>query len=377
MTPIEHIKRRLKGFAPAEPSAPDLVWSNNGECCPIEAQMFPAPELLLFLLRGICEFPLGYRGDKTHWIVPFTYKGINYAVSHEKFGLRIYVSKGSEAKPQEVLGKLKKALESAEKHILRDFANEQIQNGNITIYNQFNQLDGQYRYFRDKAKSAYTPQEDMDTSEDVVRSIAKVMSMHFEASRDGGYNSLAMIDAYFSRLEHFLVLALPFVGYDRQKENLSEFVGLIWSDKIRRVLNIADSTTQQHYYALVQVKEKYRNTFAHGGFEKNGQSFFFHLGQFGAIPASMSGRRDSVHFNFFPIDKETFEGVCILLDAFDTYLSNEVLSDAWKFAQSGLNLAMDEKNLSELLEVIKDPDTYDAWIDRQSCLSDMYANADY
>nr|WP_321461208.1 hypothetical protein [uncultured Vibrio sp.] len=66
-----------------------------------------------------------------------------------------------------------------------------------------------------------------------------------------------------------------------------------------------------------------------------------------------------------------------MLDAFDTYLSNEVLSDAWKFAQSGLNLALDEKNLSELLEVIKDPDTYDAWIDRQSCLSDMYANADY
>lgn len=63
----------------------------------------------------VCEFPLGDRRDKTHWIVPFTYKGVNYSLSHEKFGLRFYIEKDVDSKSKEVLGKIQKALESAEK----------------------------------------------------------------------------------------------------------------------------------------------------------------------------------------------------------------------------------------------------------------------
>jgi hypothetical protein len=377
MTPFEHIKRRLKDFEPARSDSPDLVWGGSGERFSIEASQFPVPNLLLFILHGVCEFSLGYRDEKTHWIVPFTYKGTDYAISYEKSGLRFYVTNCSETKPEEVLGKLHKAIESAEKHFLSDIANEQVKKGNVTIANQFNRLDSQYRYFREKAEFSYSPQQDEGSDKDVVNIITNILNMQFEASRDGGYNALAMIDGYFSRLEHFLVLALPFVGYDRKQENLAEFVGLIWSEKLRRVLNISETKTQQHYDVLVRIKEKYRNTFAHGGFEKSGQSFFFHLSKFGAIPASMSGMRDSVHFNYFPIDKEGFMGLCSLLDAFDAYLSDVVLSEAWKFAQSGLDLAMDENNLQELLQASKDPDAYDAWIERKSNLSDMYSNADY
>lgn len=79
---------------------------------------------------------------------------------------------------------------------------------------------------------------------------------------------MAMIDAYFSRLEHFLVLALPFVGYKRDSDDLSQFIGSLWSDKFRRIFEIKNKEVQQHYDVLVGIKEKYRNTFAHGGFEK-------------------------------------------------------------------------------------------------------------
>lgn len=186
-----------------------------------------------------------------------------------------------------------------------------------------------------------------------------------------------MIDAYFSRLEHFLVFALAFTNYERDKDNLAKFVGSIWSDKFRRILDVKDKNTQQHYDALVEVKEKYRNTFAHGGFEKNGQSFFFHLENFGPIPASMSGLRDSVHFNYFPIDKAGFENICNVFDDFDNYLSTKVLPEAWKFTNSGLNMAFDQESLNELLRVSEDTDVYDAWLEKQCYLLDMYTNADY
>ncbi|WLE95987.1 MAG: hypothetical protein QTN59_15035 [Candidatus Electrothrix communis] len=372
MTAIEHLKRRLRDFSPSLPDAPNLSWENNGERCTIDAKQFPVPNLLLYLLCEVCEFPLGDRSDKTHWIVPFTYKGVNYSVSHEKFGLRFYVEKDSDSKPDEVLGKIQKAVESAEKYILSDVAKKQIAKGNVTICNRFNSLNNRYNYFRQCANSAYSPKNDSKENEDFLG-----LNNKFSASRDGGYNALAMIDAYFSRLEHFLVLAFPFVDYNRDSDDLSKFIGSLWSDKFRRIFELQDKEVQKHYDVLVGIKEKYRNTFAHGGFEKNGQSFYFHLDKFGAIPASMSGLRDSVHFSFFPIDKDGFESVCSLFDSFDTYLSNTALPKVWKFAESGLDLTLDEANLTELLSATEDAEVYDVWIKNQCDLSDIYVNADY
>lgn len=372
MTPIEHVKLRLKDFAPAISDSPILVLG-----VPIEVRQFPVPNLLLYLLHGLCEFSMGYRGEKTHWIVPFSYKGVNYAIAHEKFGLRLYEQSGAETKPAEVLGKLQKSLELAERHILNELATSQIANGNVTIANNFNKLGAQYDYFRQRAIAAYVPDKDFQDRKDASFDLTDILNCQFGASREGGFNALAMIDAYFSRLEHFLVLSLPFAGYARETDNLAEFVGLLWSQKFRRILDSSKLAVNQHYEALVGVKEKFRNTFAHGGFEKNGQSFFFHLNKFGAIPASMSGVRDSVHFNFFPIDKEGFESICGIFDEFDAYLSSTATPNAWKLAESGLDLSFDSENLFELLNAAENTEDFDAWITKQSSLNDMYINADY
>ena len=395
MTPTEHIKRQLKDFAPRRESAPELIWGNsefttsprfgdsapewiwdNSERCSIPRSKFPTPNLLRFLLQGICEFTLERPEEKMHWLIQFTYKGEDCAISHEKFGLYFYTVKNTEAKLKEILGKLEKALISAEKNILKDVADQQIKDGNITISNQFNQLDDRYHYFREQAKSNYAPPKIKDDIKD-IREAVKLLRSQSKTSPEGGYNALAMIDAYFSRLEHLLVLALPFSNYDRGQDDLKTFVGKNWSEKLKHILTIRDPKTKNHYDTLDKIKEKYRNTFAHGGFEKENQSFFFYLENIGIVPASMSGRKDSVHFNHFPIDKEIFENICSQLDAFDKYLSDPALPNAWKFAQSGLNLAMDNENLKEILKAAKDPNTFDAWIERQQDLSDRYTNAEY
>ncbi|MEO9275143.1 hypothetical protein ABFY09_09780 [Marinomonas sp. 5E14-1] len=376
MTAIESIKRQLKDFAPQKDRKPDWIWDGNTKRFSIPRDQFPTPNLLRFLLQGVCEFTLERPEEKMHWIIPFTYKGESCAISNEKFGLYFYSVKNSEAKPKEVLGKLEKNLKSAEKNILKDFAKQQIKDGNITISNQFNQLDNRYHYFREQAVSNYTPQKIKGDIKSIKETI-KLLRLESNASHEGGYNALAMIDAYFSRLEHFLVLALPFSNYDREQGDLTKFVSKNWSGKLKHILNIRESKTKNHYDTLNEIKEKYRNTFAHGGFEKEGQSFFFHLGDIGIVPASISGRKHSVHFNHFPIDKEIFENICSQLDAFDKYLSDSVLQNAWKFALSGLNLAMDDDNLQDMLEAAKNPDMFDAWIERQQDLSDRYTNAEY
>ncbi|WP_200383123.1 hypothetical protein [Thiococcus pfennigii] len=130
---ISNIKLRLRDFSAPKPDAPDLVWGTEGQRISIERYQFPIPNLLLFILHGVCGFSLGWRGEKMHWCVPFAYKGINCTIAFEKFGLRLYIDKlKNEINPKEVLGKLEKAIGSAEKHILSALAQQQITAGNIT-----------------------------------------------------------------------------------------------------------------------------------------------------------------------------------------------------------------------------------------------------
>lgn len=383
-TLLNHINFRLEEFTPPLDTKPDVVWDENSKCQRIDSQQFPVPRLLYFLLTRIFKLPTRSLGEKMHWNVAFAYKNNNYAITHEKFGLRLYMENKTEVKPKEVLGKLKKSLEKVEKDYLSSFAKEQISKGNITINNHFIKLDNQYKYFRDKATFEYAPKEINNSVDnenisplELVNSLAARINEKWSSIRAGQYNTLAMIDAYYSRLEHLLVLALPFSKYDREKDNLSNFVGSLWSEKLRRILNFADKEVQHHYNALVKIKEKFRNTFAHGGFEKNGQSFYFHIDGIGAIPASMSGITESVHFDLFPIEKTGFEEICAIFDEFDHYLSNTAFPEAWKYAESGLDLALDERNLGQLLDVIDDPQHYEEWIERMLYWNDQYDNADY
>lgn len=186
MTPLDHIKLRLKNFTAASPTSPDLVWEDSGTCSKINSNQFPVPQLLLFLLQGVCGLSRGYRGEKMHWIVPFTYNGYNYAISDEKFGLYFYAEKGQNVKKQEILGKLQKAIEVVEKHILNKIANDQILNGNVSIYNQFNALSSHYDYFRQNAVLAYSPNEDLSITKNDFSSVGLLINNSFRASREGG-----------------------------------------------------------------------------------------------------------------------------------------------------------------------------------------------
>jgi hypothetical protein len=375
-TEINNIKMRLKDFSHTDVKAPDLIWKKESQRISVNRDEFPIPQLVIFLLNGVCGFPLGPRGDKTHWIVPFTYCGIECAFSHEKFGLRLYIEGGHRDKESEILGKLRKAVEVTEKKILTNMAKDQIATANITIANRFNQLGNIYKHFREHAAICYGVLKKEGDSRD-MEGVMKAMNDSFRANYEGSYNALAMIDAFFSRLEHFLVLALAFSSFDPETDNLSNFVGKIWSSKFNRIIPLTEPMAKNFYDKLVEVKEKYRNTFAHGGFEKKGASFYFHLSGFGAIPANMSGHRNSVHFNLFPLEENSYNSVCALFDDFDNWLKDEALPAAWKFSESGLNLRFDKKYLDKLLEVSTDATIFEEWLVRESYLADMYDNADY
>lgn len=372
----------LKDFNQAHPTL-DIVYQRKTKRSTIDTNIFPDPNLLLFLLIEICNFSRRTREEKMHWNVAFIYKNMNYAITHEKFGLRLYEEIDNTINQNEVLGKLNKILRFVEKNALNDIAKQKILEGNITIVNQFNKIDNQYKYFRNRAKTEFTPEENKVTNlgtkdiSNFMKNAMDLINRESAAKQKGQYNTLAMIDAYFSRLEHLLVLALPFFNYDRNNENISVFVGLNWSDKLKRILDFSNVEIQKHYSALVLIKEKYRNTFAHGGFEKNGQSFYIDLGPYGAIPASLSGVKNSIHFKIFPIDQNVYVEICSIFDGFDQYLSSIAMPQVWIYALSSLHLSLSESYLKDMLEQSDDINDFEDWIDHMHDMNDRYYNADY
>lgn len=375
---LEAIRRTLKDFARTEDGPGGTKKGVDFVTNKIDRNLFPSSGLLFFLLNGLCGFPSRPRGDKTHWDIPFKFKGVHCGIKKMKFGLWLNIDRDKQdtINPNEILRKLNKAIKIAETKILQSISQEQIKNGNITVENMFHRLRIRYDFFREQADLCFS-KKGKEQPGPYCDYISGSMNNGIQVKEKLVNYSLAMIDAYFSWLEHFFVLSLPFVSFDRRKDDLSVFVGKFWSEKMKRVLDIENPFGKKFYDQLTQIKERYRNTFSHGGFEKEGASFFFHLPGFGAIPAKMSGYRHSVHFNYYPIEVENFQEICAFFDDFDKWLEETALPFAWKYAYSGLNLNFGEEALKKMLCAASCMKDFDKWLDIQSEIETMVLNADY
>lgn len=358
----ENWKLRLKDFQP-DTETSDIRYDCDTEIVEVEPEMFPCPNLIFFMLHGLCDFPLGDPGDKTRWVIPFTYKGVRCAISDGKWGVCLDISKEQERnfEANELLNILSRTIKIVERAELTEFSKAQIDSANIAIINCFTDLRRMYYYFRLQAEKLY---EEAESSKDLAVFNLKLTS---------AYNALAMINAYFSWLEHFLVLALAFSSYDREADNLRKFLDKNWTDKFKRILNIEEPKCQVFYNQLKNIKEKYRNTYSHGGFENKGVSFLFHLDGYGFVPGSMSSFRDSVHFGYSPITLEKFNLVCSLFDDFDEWLKAESLSKAWKFAESGLYLRFDKLGLEQIKASLESDQTFEEWLKKEQYYAAMHA----
>ena len=143
----------MKDFSPDEDHEINIIEESNYIRYSVEEKELPLPEIVYFILIYFLEFQPGYRGEKTHWIISFKYKGYRFSLSSMKLGLYLYIShkqKKNIINPREILGKFKKATLYFQKKILEPLAQNQIKDGNVTIINKFHQLNGMYKYFREQ-----------------------------------------------------------------------------------------------------------------------------------------------------------------------------------------------------------------------------------
>lgn len=339
-------------------------------------ERFPLPELVLLILRDVLGLPEDMPLDKTRWTIPFAYDGSFYVAELRRFGFTIITEKrhppGSRL-TNEVLGALGQAAGVVEAH-LEAFAAAQAKEGAVTVRNDFGTFDETYRFFRARAAAAYgepTPPPKVVRNEDGTSTSEHDL---FKPQREGGHYAGAMMNAYFSRTEHFLVLSLAFTSLDLGGGALVDFIRKKWSEKMRSLFDLPrDKTAKLLHERIKSLRDSLRNPLSHGGFEQGHRSMYFHVPGVGAMPARMTRRKDGVHFVFAPIGHRSFEDICALLDEFDVYLAKR-LPYAWAWAESGLDVAYDSKSRAWYASGMPSRDAFERVIESTARGEDRHNN---
>ncbi len=337
---------------------------------------FPPADMVFLTFVNLCGHTYAGRFEKVAWSIAFTYKSVPFAFSLQKFGLRLY--HGKDASPtqelcEEMIRALSKAMVIIAK-LMEPVVAAQVSAGNVTIANSFPQLNNMYGYFRKQAKEHF---EVKPPNSDGPQNLGALLSAAMLRDSAAGFNTVAMIDAYFSRLEHLLVILLAFCGYERDKHDLIRIVSGFWSDKYKTIFNLeTDATAKNLYDRLSQLRERQRNPIAHGNFQKDGKSLYFHFGGVGAISCHLSNSEDRPKALFFA-DRFDFEKACALFDELDKYLAEGIAKYGFRYASSGLNIAFDEKNIAKYRAAASDEDTFSEFLKGESYIADMHANMDW
>jgi hypothetical protein len=308
------------------------------------------PYIVFIIFVYIKKFGFGGRWEKVAWEIPVLYKGFPFILTHQKFGFRILSNTDSEEVTSlaiEAMQQINKAISIAEVLITPIIENE-VKSKNLTLPNDFNSLESRYKYFRKQADKKYKivrqyiPMK-LSLSISTVPTPAKA----YRALDTGKYYVSALLDAYFSMLENFLVLALPFINsVDLSTLNIEGIIRANWKDKFKLIFDFgSDVPAMKMYEKLIKLKEDLRNPFSHGYFLSGGQSIFVHMPHLGAIPMRLTQTSKKLNYRVDAIPPQ-YENICSVLDESLLFISkHQKTKFAYMYLKSGLSIAYDEKSV--------------------------------
>ena len=372
-------KTVLRDFGQPVPRE-DRVYSLPTFIVSFEPGEAPVPVLLRYALTLIGirhEGPV----EKVAWWVTFTYKGYPCELSHEKFGVRLRVGGDlDEGQALKLLTTMKKKLVSAVKKVealLAETAGDTLNAGDVTVVNQHLHLRRAYDYFRRRATDPDLVEDRSESGKSDTGEWWSFLSGKNVMALNASHDLVAAISAFMSMLEHDLVLALPFVGFDPSEDELTKIIGDRWGEKWRRVIGQDDPEAVKLHKRLVEVVERWRNPYSHGGFEKgHGATVYLHTAGLGALRVGLTGIRDSPLFAFHSVSETDIEGVFELFDEIEGYLAR-VLAPAVQWIDSGLEVRFDEVFRAEVMHRLELEGNLEKLIDEHAYDQDVIENMDF
>jgi len=357
---------------------------------------FPVPELLLMLLRNLMGWSWSGHGEKVRWTVYGSVDGAPIGFELRKFGLRILYTDDPKPNYKSLVGRLHAGLRVLES-VLAIYAKGQLNVGNLSIENRHAQFENRYRFFRWKADKSFKKADPARVKKNEKKkrkrkhgkstgeidggifSLTDGINKTWRARSAGFYYSAAMVDAYFSCLEHQAILLRAFTGQAMQEGDVLDLINAKWDTKLKGIIDF-----DQDYEAGIclgrmrQIKARVRNPFAHGGMENDGASLMFHVPNLGALPANLSAIKDSVQFSFFPIEENRHSDICATFDDLDTLLRSSELEGPYRLMNAGIDPSFDADTLAKYAGLHRaGTDALEQFIDRWAYEWERHANMDY
>ena len=324
----------------------------------VERHNLPIPSIARATLLCLGCYDAG-RSEKVAWRIPFQLDGNPCFLEDQKFGVNLHAWLPSTSTEGEVaefgarfLRILKVAMRIAETDIFYPAIKAQVGLGKLGLRNQAGSLRSTYLYFRESARLAFAsegrlqepaPPVDVGGTPEVFGSeYIRAWTAERVRTQEGSANTVAMVNSFFSYMEHYLVLALPFSTADLARVELTNFMGSTWSEKFKTVINILKlSETKALYDRLVHVAETYRNPLAHGGDDKKGSTLSVFLEQVGRVPLMLSGIEKTPSFRLDPFDDSSFEEVTAIFDQVEDLLNGPLLGNASRWIDGGFDVFFD------------------------------------
>ena len=199
-----------------------------------------------------------------------------------------------------------------------------------------------------------------------------------KSEREGFFLGAASVESYFSRLEHLLVLLFPFTDSFGAGIGIVPFIAGSWRHKYKRIFDLKkDREAKDLYDSLVAAKERYRNSVAHGGFEKGSSSLFVHFPVTGAIPVQLGRVAKGIHYSLYPIPAASFSEVTELFDRTDRYLRRGPTRFGFVYVDSGLDVPCDTDSVQKYKAAMCSVGAFKDFVKRESFLYARNVNMEW
>lgn len=336
------------------------------------------PYIVFIIFVYLKEYKYWPRWEKVAWIIPVKYKETSFTLSHTKFGFSIRSNTNTVATSKlavELIGQIKKSTRLAEA-LIEPSIKQWVQKGNIVLDNDYERIFERYSFFYKKADQEFKKAKKIAVSTSLTPSLS---TAYYKHSKNGDFLTIAMLDSYFSLIEHTFVLLLPFVQrVDFSKVDVESYMGLNWKEKFKILFDLTiDVEANQILDKLDKIKEEFRNPLSHGYFQKKTSSFLVPIEPLGAIPIKLT-KDTSPRYTFSQNQARTFVEIHDTFEEGIKFLnSHPDTKYGMKYINSGLVIAYDKASRDLYAKMMGSDEMFDYFIDRQISLSDDYRNMDW
>ncbi|PIF34515.1 hypothetical protein CLU81_5170 [Flavobacterium sp. 9] len=332
--------------------------------------------LVYFLFVNLLDFRNLGKFEKLAWSIPVEYNGKVFLIEHRKMGVGIFIDKQEDEDDAKIITRKINAAIKSSRPYFNYLAEQAIKSSQINIVNNNENLFDRFTYFLNLYKSEnqklrnFSKEKNSTTVNFIFDS-----QKYSDARKNAKWLAISVIESFFSWTEHLFIHLAIITQKVKTGVEVTKLIDGEWKEKFN--IAISDPILNKYLNDLLLVRNQVRNFVAHGAFGKAGNAFYFHSGA-GAVPVTMSFKKNRNRFSFQGTLEFNENEVINLIESFITDLNNSNLKPALIYTQyHGLITILPHANNGFYESAMHDAETMQKFCDYLQGVFDNSADMDW